>query len=265
MDIKKLFDLSNKVILITGAAGMLGTQYAYGLSRLGANVVLADLELSKCRLIEKEIKKKFSTKPMSIKLDLRQKESILSMTNVVIKKYSKIDVLINNAAYQGDPKIRKSGFENLDLETWNKAIDVNLTGVFLCCQSIGKHMLKQKSGNIINIASIYGLVGPDQRIYGKSGQNSAAFYASTKGAIINLTRYLATYWQGTGIRVNSFSPGGVENKQDPLFIKKYSERTPLQRMAKKDEYVSSIVFLASDASSYMTGSNLIVDGGWTAW
>ena len=265
MKTQKIFDLNGKVIIITGSSGMLGTQYAYALSECGANVVLADIDISKSKIIEKQIKKKFPTNPMSIKLDLTNKESILSMISTVIKKYSKIDVLINNAAYQGNSKIRSSGFENLELETWNQAIDVNLTGVFLCCQSVGKQMIKQKSGNIINIASTYGLVGPDQRIYGKSGQNSAIFYAATKSAILNLTRYLATYWEGKGIRVNTFSPGGVENNQDPNFIKKYSKKTPLGRMAKKDEYVGPMIFLASDASSYMTGSNLIVDGGWTAW
>jgi NAD(P)-dependent dehydrogenase (short-subunit alcohol dehydrogenase family) len=265
MKIQKIFDLTDKVVIITGSSGMLGTQYAYGLSECGANVILADIDISKSKITEKQIKKKFSTDPMSIKLDLTNKESILSMTSLILKKYSKIDVLINNAAYQGNSKIRSSGFENLELETWNQAIDVNLTGVFLCCQSIGKQMIKQKSGNIINIASTYGLVGPDQRIYGKSGQNSAIFYAATKSAILNLTRYLATYWEGKGIRVNTFSPGGVENNQDPNFIKRYSKKTPLGRMAKKDEYVGSMIFLASDASSYMTGSNLIVDGGWTAW
>ena len=265
MDINKLFDLSDKVVVITGAAGLLGTQYAYGLSQAGANVVLSDLNLTNCKTIEKEIKKKFSTKPMSIKLDLTKQKSISSMTSAIIKKYSKIDVLVNNAAYQGNTKIRTAGFENLALNVWNQAIDVNLTGVFLCCQSIGKQMLKQKSGNIINIASTYGLVGPDQRIYGKSGQNSAVFYAATKSAILNLTRYLAAYWQGTGIRVNTLSPGGVQNNQDPNFRKKYSEKTMIGRMAKKDEYVGPLLYLASDASSYMTGSNLVVDGGWTAW
>ena len=126
-------------------------------------------------------------------------------------------------------------------------------------------MVKQKNGNIINISSTYGLVAPDQRIYGVSGQNAAAFYSATKAAIINLTRYLASYWNRTGIRVNSLSPGGVENSQEANFIKNYSEKTILGRMAQKDEYIGSIIFLSSDASSYMTGSNLIVDGGWTAW
>ena len=265
MDVKKLFDLTGKVVIITGAAGMLGSRYAYGLSKQGANVVLADINFSECKKIEKDIKNSFETNPYSIKLDLTKIKSIESMVSNVLKKYSKIDVLINNAAYQGNPKIRTAGFEKLSLDIWQQAIDVNLTGVFLCCQNIGKQMLKQKSGNIINIASTYGLVGPDQRIYGKSGQNSAAFYAATKSAILNLTRYLSAYWQRTGIRVNTFSPGGVENKQDTDFIKKYSSRTPLKRMARKDEYVGALIFLASDASSYMTGSNLVVDGGWTAW
>jgi len=265
MDVKKLFDLTGKVVIITGAAGMLGSRYAYGLSKQGANVVLADINFSECKKIEKDIKNSFETNPYSIKLDLTKIKSIESMVSNVLKKYSKIDVLINNAAYQGNPKIRTAGFEKLSLDIWQQAIDVNLTGVFLCCQNIGKQMLKQKSGNIINIASTYGLVGPDQRIYGKSGQNSAVFYAATKSAILNLTRYLSAYWQRTGIRVNTFSPGGVENKQDTDFIKKYSSRTPLKRMARKDEYVGSLIFLASDASSYMTGSNLVVDGGWTAW
>tara|TARA_Y100000996_G_scaffold352363_1_gene291944 strand:+ start:378 stop:1175 length:798 start_codon:yes stop_codon:yes gene_type:complete len=265
MDAKKLFDLSGKVVIITGAAGMLGSSYAYGLSRQGANVVLTDINFTECKNIEKDIRDSLHTDPFSLKIDLTKIKSIKSMISNVLKKYSKIDVLINNAAYQGNPKIRTAGFEKLSLDTWNQAIDVNLTGVFLCCQNVGQQMVKQKSGNIINIASTYGLVGPDQRIYGKSGQNSAAFYAATKSAILNLTRYLSAYWQGTGIRVNTFSPGGVENNQDHFFIKKYSSRTPMKRMAKKDEYVGSLIFLASDASSYMTGSNLIVDGGWTAW
>ena len=265
MNVKKLFDLSEKVIIITGAAGMLGSQYVHGLSKQGADVVLADINITECKKIEKNIKNLYNTEPYSIKLDLTKNKSIESMQSKILKKYSKIDVLINNAAYQGNPKIRTAGFEKLSLDAWNQAIDVNLTGVFLCCQIVGKQMVKQKFGNIINISSTYGLVGPDQRIYGKSGQNSAAFYAATKSALLNLTRYLSAYWQGTGIRVNTFSPGGVENNQDADFIKRYSLRTPLKRMARKDEYVGSLIFLASDASSYMTGSNLIVDGGWTAW
>ena len=265
MDIKNIFDVSGKTIIITGAAGLLGTEYAKGLSKEGANIVLADLDLKRCKEISLELEKKYSVKTLALNLDLTKKSSIKNMVKKVMKKYGKIDVLINNAAYQGDDKLRTIPFEELPLESWNKAIDVNLTGIFLCCQEIGKIMVKQKKGVIINISSTYGIVAPDQRIYGKSRQNSAIFYAATKSAVLNLTRYLAAYWQGKGIRVNTLSPGGVERNQEANFKRKYSEKTMLGRMAKKDEYVGPIIFLASDASSYMTGSNLIVDGGWTAW
>ena len=265
MDILKLFDLSGRVAIITGAAGNLGSKYAEGLSQAGANVVLADIDYETCQKLGKELENKYSTKTSAIKLDLNNKNSIKNMVSKSVKKFSKIDILINNAAYQGNKKIRKINFEDFPLNEWDKAVSVNLTGIFLTCQEVGKIMLKQKNGNIINISSTYGLVAPDQRIYGISGQNSAAFYSATKGAIINLTRYLASYWNRTGIRVNCLSPGGVENSQESNFIKKYSEKTILGRMAKKDEYVGAIIFLSSNASSYMTGSNLIIDGGWTAW
>ena len=265
MDITKLFDLSDRVIIITGAAGNLGSKYAEGLSQAGANLVLADLDYARCKKLGKQLESKYSTKTLAVKLDLTNKISIKNMVSKSMKEFSKIDVLINNAAYQGNQKTRKIKFEDLPLNEWNKAVSVNLTGIFLTCQEVGKIMVKQKNGNIINISSTYGLVAPDQRIYGVSGQNAAAFYSATKAAIINLTRYLASYWNRTGIRVNSLSPGGVENSQEANFIKNYSEKTILGRMAQKDEYIGSIIFLSSDASSYMTGSNLIVDGGWTAW
>ena len=265
MDIKKLFDLSGRIVIITGAAGNLGSKYAEGLTQAGANVVLADIDYATCKQLGKQLENKYSIKNLAIKLDLNDKSSIENMVSKTMKQFSKIDILINNAAYQGNSKSRKIKFENFPLNEWNKAVSVNLTGVFLTCQEVGKIMVKQKYGNIINISSTYGLVAPDQRIYGTSGQNAAAFYSATKAALVNLTRYLASYWNRSGIRVNSLSPGGVENFQESNFIKKYSEKTMLGRMANKNEYVGAIIFLSSDASSYMTGSNLIVDGGWTAW
>lgn len=265
MNISKLFDVSNKVVIITGATGNLGAEYVKGFSQAGANVVIADLEFKNCKKLADEIKEKYDVDPLPIKLDLNNKKSINLMIKKTILKYSKIDVLINNAAYQGNDKLRTTKFENFPLEAWNQGLGVNLTGIFLTCQEVGKVMSKQGFGNIINIASTYGIVAPDQRIYGKSGQNAAAFYSATKAGVINLTRYLASYWRGSGIRVNTLSPGGVKRNQKPSFIKKYSDKTMLGRMANRDEYVGSLIFLASEASSYMTGSNLIVDGGWTAW
>ncbi|QLH10223.1 SDR family oxidoreductase [Nitrosarchaeum sp. AC2] len=265
MNVKCLFDLNGRVVLLTGAGGLLGEQYADGLSQAGAHVILADINYSKVKLIEKTLKLKYNTKPFAVKFDITDKKSIKKMIDLILRKYSKIDVLINNAVDQGNAKLRTTDFIDLPQSSWDNAIKINLTGMFLCCQEVGKVMLKQKKGVIINISSTYGLVAPDQRIYGKSGQNSAIFYAATKSAVLNFTRYLASYWHNKGIRVNTLTPGGVEKGQDPEFIKKYSKKTMLGRMAKKNEYVGAIIFLASDASSYMTGSNLIIDGGWTAW
>ena len=218
MDSKNIFDVSGKTIIITGAAGMLGTEYAKGLSEKGANVVLADLDFKKCKEISLELEKKYANKTLPINLDLTKILSIKNMIKKVVKKYGKIDVLINNAAYQGDDKLRTIPFEKLPLESWNKAIDVNLTGIFLCCQEIGKIMVKQKKGVIINISSTYGIVAPDQSIYGNSGQNAGAFYSASKSGVINLTRYLASYWGKYGIRVNTLSPGGVKKNQTRSFI-----------------------------------------------
>ena len=265
MNVKKTFDMSNKVVIITGASGLLGSQYAEGLSQAGANVVLADINYKGCKQLANKLEDQYSVSPLAIRLDLTNKKSIKNMIVKTLEKYSKIDVLVNNAVNQGDAKLRTTSFEDFPLSSWNKAVAVNLTGVFLCCQEVGRIMVKQKRGVIVNIASTYGLVAPDQRIYGSSGQNSAAFYAATKSAVINLTRYLASYWSGKGIRVNTLTPGGVEKGQDSQFIKNYSHKTMLGRMARKDEYVGAMLFLTSDASSYMTGSNLIIDGGWTAW
>jgi len=264
-EISKSFSLSGKVIVLTGAAGLLGSEYAKALCQSGANVVLADLDFPKCKKISKDLEKKYSIETLALKMDLTKKKSIEDMVSKTIKKFSKIDVLINNAMYHENKKEQAVPFEEFSLDSWEKVMSVNITGMFLCCQKIGKIMVKQKKGAIINISSIYGINGADQRIYGKSGINSSIAYAVTKSAVLNFTRYLASYWNNTGIRVNTLSLGGVNNNQDSNFIKKYSNKTMLGRMARRNEYASAIIFLASDASSYMTGSNLIVDGGWTAW
>ena len=219
--LKIYFDISSKVIIITGATGNLGSQYVEGLSQVGAHVVIADVNLKKCTELADSIKTRYDVDPLPLHLDFTNDSSLLNMVNKVYEKYSRIDVLVNNAAYQGDVKLRKTKFENFPLDAWNKAIDINLTGVFRACQEVGDIMCKQGYGNIINIASTYGIVAPDQRIYGDSGENSAAFYAATKSAVINLTRYLASYWRGKGIRVNTLSPGGVFRDQESGFIENY--------------------------------------------
>jgi|TARA_B110000438_G_scaffold264952_1_gene277948 NAD(P)-dependent dehydrogenase (short-subunit alcohol dehydrogenase family) len=264
MTISKIFNLSNKVIILTGASGLLGTEYAHGLSQAGANVVLADLNFETCKKLSLNLNKKYGVDSFPIKLDVTKTNSINTMIKKVIKKFLKIDILINNAIFSESGNT-KTKFENYDLDIWKKGLDVNLTGPFLCCQEVGKIMKKQKNGNIINISSIYGLVSPDQRIYGNTKIIKSAMYAVTKSSILNFTRYLASYWREDGIRVNTLSLGGVEENQNPIFKKNYSNKTMIGRMAKKDEYVGGLIFLSSNASSYMTGSNLVIDGGWTAW
>lgn len=265
MNVEKLFNISNKVVILTGASGFLGQQYSEALSQKNVKIVLADINYQKCKKLEEQLNRKYSNETLSLKLDVGNKKSVQNMVSKTLKKFGQIDGLINNAVFPETVKERSIPLETFPLDILQKIISVNTIGSFLCSQEVGKIMAKKKNGVIVNISSIYGMVAADQRIYGKSGLNSSIGYALTKSSVINLTRYLSSYWGNKGIRVNTLTLGGVEYNQDPEFIKKYSEKTMIGRMAQKDEYVGAIVFLLSDASSYMTGSNLIVDGGWTAW
>ena len=270
--ISKLFDLEGRNIVITGSSGLLGSQYANTLSSAGANIILLDIDTTKNEKLKSALVKKYKNKISAYTLDISNQTEVNKTSKKIMKDFKKIDGLINNAAYTSKGAKEKSdnafgAFENFPIDIWQKSLDINLSGVFFCSQAFGKIMAKQGKGVIVNIASTYGLVGADQRIYGKSGLNLPISYAATKGAIVNFTRYLAAYWHGKNIRVNTLSPGGVMDKtyQEKSFIKKYSEKTILGRMANKDEYNGAMLFLISDASSYMTGANLVVDGGWTSW
>tara|TARA_B100000029_G_scaffold457104_1_gene485577 strand:- start:1261 stop:2091 length:831 start_codon:yes stop_codon:yes gene_type:complete len=271
-EIIKLFNLKNRNIVITGSSGLLGSQYAETLCSAGANVILLDINTKKNKGLESRLKKRYKNKICAYTVDISNQDDVNNIAKIVLKDFKKINGLINNAAYTSKGAKEKSDnafgkFEDFPIEIWQKSIDINLSGAFYCSQAFGKIMGKQGRGVIVNIASTYGLVGADQRIYGKSGLNLPISYAATKGAIVNFTKYLAAYWHGKNIRVNTLSPGGVRDTtyQNKDFIKNYSKKTILGRMAKKDEYNGAMLFLISDASSYMTGANLIVDGGWTAW
>lgn len=266
------FSLKGKNIVLTGSAGLLGNQYSHRLSHAGANVILVDIDKKRNEQLCKKLIKKYKTKARSFVVDISKKDQVVKLKNIVNKDFKKIHGLVNNAAFTTKISIETSSNSYLPLESfpidiWQKSLDINLTGTFLCCQQFGSLMAKQGGGSIVNIASTYGIVGVDQRIYGKSKINSPVSYAATKGAVINLTRYLAAYWQRKNVRVNTLSPGGVQDisYQSKEFVKNYSEKTMLGRMANKTEYNGAILFLLSDASSYMTGANLVIDGGWTAW
>jgi NAD(P)-dependent dehydrogenase (short-subunit alcohol dehydrogenase family) len=265
----ELFSLQGKTAIVTGALGLIGRRHCEALAEAGANVVVADLNGEQAQQFAVEL----GENHLGLSVNVTSKDSLNAALEAITAKYPTIDVLVNNAAINDmfeNPELaaEQSAFEHYPLSSFQKSLDVNVTGVFLCSQVFGTRMAEQGSGSIINVASTYGMVGPDQSIYrneaGEQQFYKSAVYPVTKGAVINFTRFLAAYWGNKGVRVNTLSPGGVENSQDTFFIQNYSAKTLLGRMAKSTDYQGALVFLASDASAYMTGANLVVDGGWTA-
>lgn len=264
--------LDGKVALVTGATGILGRNFCHGLAELGAAVAVVDLDRQQVEEFASELSAQYKVAAVGVACDVSSAESVEQMVAQVVTSLGRIDVLHNNAASKSsDVRAFFAPFEEYTLKTWREVTAVNLDGMFLVAQSVGRQMLKQQSGgSVIQTASIYGLVGPDPRIYEGSEYlggpiNTPAVYAATKAAVVGLTRYLATHWAPHGIRVNCLVPGGVGSGQNSEFADRYSARVPLGRMAKAEEIVGAVLFLASDASSYVTGQVLAVDGGWTAW
>ncbi|NMC53126.1 MAG: SDR family oxidoreductase [Chloroflexi bacterium] len=266
------FDLSGRTAVVTGGVGLLGKGFCRTLAEAGANVVVADLNEDKAAAYAEELKES-GYLALGVGLDVTQPESNDAMVARAVEKFGRLDVVVCSAAM--DPKFDASqagqhnnSFEDYPLAAWQSALDVNLTGMFLSVQASVKPMVKQGKGSIILICSTYGLVGPDQRIYEKPGQPrqyKPIFYTVTKAGVLGMCKYLSTYYAGTDIRVNCLTPGGVYNSHDETFTRNYSYRAVMGRMANLDEMNGGLLFLASDASSYMTGSNLVIDGGWTAW
>ena len=264
--------LKGKTAVITGGAGILGKHFSDGLARCGAHVVVVDLIKEESEKLADDLTRRYGQKCIAVLCDASDPISVGSMADEVAGQFGDIHVLHNNAASKSsDLKAFFSPFEEYTLNQWREVTKVNIDGMFLVAQAIGKKMVEQKKGgSIIQTASIYGLLGPDSRIYEGSsymGQeiNTPAVYSASKAAVIGLTKYLATYWADKNIRVNCLTPGGVESGQNDVFKDKYSNRVPLGRMGRPDEMVGALLYLASDASSYVTGQNIIVDGGWSAW
>jgi len=264
--------LGGKTAIVTGALGLLGREHCAALASAGARVVAADLDGQASAAFAGKLAAAHGAEAMGLALDVTSERSVTEGRDAVLRALGSIDVLVNNAAINDKfehPAAEESRFESYPLELWKNMFDVNVTGMFLCSRAFGTVMAERGHGSIINIASTYGIVGPDQSLYRKpDGTQSfykTAAYPATKGAVIAFTRFLAAYWGHRGVRVNALSPGGVENAQDGHFVAQYAARTPLGRMASPGDYRGAIVFLAGDDSAYMTGANLVVDGGWTAW
>jgi len=261
--------LQNKTVIITGASGQLGYFYTKELLSLNAKVLAIDLAISNDL---RNLENSFADCIVCLEVDILDKSKLNNALGVCIQNLGNPDVLINNAALDSPPTEFGKGsglFEDYSEELWDKVIDVNLKGTFLTCQVFGSNMAKNKGGSIINVSSIYGVVSPDQSLYEYKrvkGDNfyKPSAYSASKSGIINFTRYLAVYWGKQNVRVNSLVLAGVFNNQDQEFLDVYTSRIPIGRMADPEDYIGAIIFLASDASRYMTGSSLTVDGGWTA-
>lgn len=266
---KKLsaFDLSGRVAVITGGTGLLGQRHAAAIAEAGGIPVLADLRIP-ADMAD-------LSAGCAIQTDITRPESVKALLDEVLRRYDRIDILINNAA--NNPKMERtaevefSRMENFPLRQWEADLSVGLTGAFICSQVIGGEMARRKRGVIVNVASDLAVIAPDQRLYRQEGVSEdrqpvkPVTYSVVKTALIGLTRYCATYWASSGVRVNAISPGGVFNNQPEDFVHRLAQLIPLERMANVDEYKGAMLFLCSDASSYMTGSNLVVDGGRSCW
>ncbi len=275
--VRDAFDLTGCVAVITGGAGLLGIKHAEAIAEMGGIPVLFDLDGIKAKACAKDLSVAYGVQALGLNCDITQPSAIADALSKTLMAFGRVDILINNAA--NNPKVERSGLseahwsrlENFPVDVWQQDIAVGLTGAFLCSQIIGKEMAQHQRGVILNISSDLGVIAPDQRIYRIDGLGDAdqpvkpVSYSVVKAGLIGLTRYLATYWADRGIRVNALSPAGVYNNQDPDFVQRLSHLIPLGRMAHPDEYKAAIIFLVSDASSFMTGTNLIVDGGRTCW
>lgn len=269
----KLFDLRGRVAVVTGGMGQLGMEYAVCLAQRGVKVAVFDVTTQPKLANAAFLRFKRAGRIKAFVVDITNRASIQQATTQVIKQWGCPHVLVNNAALDSPPNAPASEvgpFETYPEASFDKVNAVNVKGTFLCCQVVGGAMAKAGRGSIINVSSTYGILSPCQDIYEFRRKKGETFfkpvaYSVSKSAILNLTRYLATYWAKKGVRVNTLTPAGIFNNQPKEFLEGYCARMPMGRMAKPDEMNGAVVFLASDASSYMTGGNLVVDGGWSAW
>lgn len=266
------FSLQNKTIILTGAAGILGKTFAHSFASAKANLTLLDVEDSIFDLAAAIEKEHSGLKVKGYKVDLTNESEVISTIHSINEEFGSIDVLHNNAASKGSSlKEFLKEFEDYSYDTWKEVMSLNVDSMFLMAKEVGKYMKQQKSGgSIIQTSSIYGVYAPDQRIYEGSFYNgeaisSPAVYSTSKAAVIGLTKYLAGYWGKYNIRVNTLTPGGIESGQNKTFTEKYSYRVPLNRMGEDSDLVGALVYLASDASKYTTGQNIIIDGGLSVW
>ncbi len=260
----RLFGLEGRAAVVVGGAGRIGRALCYALAEAGAAVGVLDCDAAAAHELAEQIGRQTGRPVLAVPADITREESLTEAARLTIAALGPPAVLVNSAQFRG-PGFYSSSPEDYPREAWEQVLRTNLTGVHLACQVFGRTMKEHGGGSIVNLASTYGLVSPDPRVYGRSGVNSPPAYGAAKAGVVQLTRYLAVHWREVGIRVNCLVPGGVFDQQDEAFVAEYCGRTPLGRMANPDDYVGPVLFMASAASAYMTGAVVTVDGGWTAW
>ncbi len=263
------FSLKDRVVVITGGTGVLGTAYCRSMAQRGARLVMADLQERDPVARAADLAEETGTQVIGVECDVGNEAQVVELFKTALERFGGVDVVLNNAAATGEHLMKVgevfAAFEDYPLDVWNQVLRTNLTGVFLVAREGGKAMLARGGGSLINVSSVYGVVGPDHRIYEGMPFSSFPAYSAGKAGVHGLTLWLATYWGRKGIRVNTLVPGGVFNGHQEVFANRYSERTPIGRMANSDDLVGMVIYLASDASQYCTGQQFIVDGGLTAW
>jgi NAD(P)-dependent dehydrogenase (short-subunit alcohol dehydrogenase family) len=263
IDFKKKFDLTDKVIVITGACGLIGRAFCEAAAQFGAHIICADIPLAKPGELAHELEKKHGRKMLGVELNVAVKKEVIALKEQVLSAFGKIDGLV--CGHQNKSHLKFEPFEDVTEENWDTVVEINLRGTFLLCQVIGSYMAEQGAGSVINIPSTYSVVAPNQNLYKGTSLGCPAAYSASKGGIDALSRYLASYWAAKNVRVNMITPHGVWNNHEAQFEENFARFSPLQRLSYNHEVAPALIYLLSDASSYVTGHNMLVEGGWTVW